>query len=211
MGPRGYGACVAVIATLLSAGTFVRPATADDGEVCANESGDIAIAACTRAIESGKYKGKSLAIKYLNRGAEWKLKKNLERALADYEAAIRLDRDNAEAYYNTCIVYKEKEDYDRALTNCNKAIAIGAPSNSLSTTTSSPSSLTHNQSASDYFTVRGDVYSRKKDYSRAIADYSKAVQLDPKNVSALKGRGRAYEAQGDNKRAEADFKAANAH
>ncbi len=47
--------------------------------------------------------------------------------------------------------------------------------------------------------------------AHAIADYSEALRLYPKNASALKGRGRAYEAQGDSKRVEADFKAANGH
>jgi len=37
------------------------PAAADDFETCARASGDVAIAACTRAIISGRYSGRQLA------------------------------------------------------------------------------------------------------------------------------------------------------
>jgi hypothetical protein len=64
------------------------PATAaDDRETCRNASGDVAITACTRLIESGKYGGHDLAILYTNRGVEYSLKRDLDRAIADLTAA----------------------------------------------------------------------------------------------------------------------------
>src|SRR5687767_2043593 len=46
-------------------------AAADDRETCLKESGDAAIAACTRAINSGRYSGRQLAVLLVNRCAEW--------------------------------------------------------------------------------------------------------------------------------------------
>jgi tetratricopeptide (TPR) repeat protein len=58
----------------------VPPALADDWETCAKGAGDEAIAACTRAIKSGTYNGKTLALAYSNRGVEWRAKGDLARA-----------------------------------------------------------------------------------------------------------------------------------
>ena len=62
---------VPIAAALLAAATAV-PALADDWETCAKASGDDAIAACSRAIKSGTYNGKTLALAYSNRGVEWR-------------------------------------------------------------------------------------------------------------------------------------------
>jgi tetratricopeptide (TPR) repeat protein len=56
-----------------------------------NASGDKALAACDRAIGSGKFSEKLLANLHLNRGVEREAKKDLDGALADYEEAIRID------------------------------------------------------------------------------------------------------------------------
>ena len=65
-----YRACIVASGALLLTGMSESRAAADDAKICAYQSGDVAIAACTRAIKSGKYRGYELAIKYLNRGAE---------------------------------------------------------------------------------------------------------------------------------------------
>ena len=64
------------------------PASADDFETCAKSSGDVAIAACTRAIASGKYKGNNLAVLYRYRAFEWNAKRQSDRAIADDERAV---------------------------------------------------------------------------------------------------------------------------
>jgi tetratricopeptide (TPR) repeat protein len=81
---------VPIAAALLAAATAV-PALADDWDTCAKASGDDAIAACSRAIKSGTYNGKTLALAYSNRGVEWRAKGELARAIADYDEAIKAD------------------------------------------------------------------------------------------------------------------------
>ena len=56
---------------LISFGLLPMNARADDAQVCADESGDVAIAACTRAIKSGRYGGHALAAVYNNRCTEY--------------------------------------------------------------------------------------------------------------------------------------------
>ena len=78
-------------AALLIATTFAAPALADDWESCAKSAGDEAIAACTRAIKSGTYNGRTLALAHSNRGVEWKAKGELAKAIADYDEAVKND------------------------------------------------------------------------------------------------------------------------
>ncbi|WP_027529212.1 tetratricopeptide repeat protein [Bradyrhizobium sp. WSM3983] len=75
-------------------------AVADDADTCARQSGDAAIAACSRAIASGEFTGEELAKIYLNRGAEYKNKGDLDRAIADYSEAIRVDPKRVAVYIN---------------------------------------------------------------------------------------------------------------
>jgi tetratricopeptide (TPR) repeat protein len=203
--PR-YRACVVAVATALALGAFDGRAAADDATVCANESGDVAIAACTRAIDSGKYNGHSLALKYSNRGVEWKLKQDYERALKDYSAAIRLDAKYADAFYNRCIIYNLKEDFDRALADCTQAVKLGPSPDAMTST--GAQRLGNDRTNSDYYAQRGFAYLGKKDYGRAIADYDVAIGLNPNNAKAVNNRGLAYQGKGDTAHANADFDAA---
>ena len=201
---RKFSSNLIALAALLSA-ALGGPAIAED-DLCAHDSGDTAIAACTSDIESGRYSGHALAAKYSNRGVEWNQKKEYERALADYSNAIRHDAKYADAYYNRCITYVRKEDYDRAIADCSRAIELGPSANSWDA--ASDTRLSNNQTYSDYFERRGIAYHYKQDFDRAIADYTEALRLYPDNARALDNRGRAYQAKGDSKRADADFEAA---
>lgn len=88
---RWFCACIVATGSLLLSGTFESRAAADDSRICAKESGDIAIDACSRAIKSGRYKGHDLARQYLYRGVERRLKQDYDLALADFGDAARID------------------------------------------------------------------------------------------------------------------------
>lgn len=70
---------------------IVFPAAADDRATCTNSSGDVAIAACTRAIVSGQYPNRNVAPLYTSRGLAYWAKGQHDRAIRDFERAIRLD------------------------------------------------------------------------------------------------------------------------
>src|SRR5580700_8696172 len=98
------------LALLLSASTAV----ADDGDTCVHSSRGEAIAACTRAINSGRWAGSRLSWAYVNRGNGYRDTGDNDRAYDDYDQAIRLNPKDANAYTGRGNVYNAKGDYDRA-------------------------------------------------------------------------------------------------
>ena len=115
-------AVIAIVAVTVLA--FCRPAEADDRATCKNASGEVAIDACSRAIASGKYKGRSLSLLYTNRGVEYGAKDDNDRAITDHDQAIRLDPKNALAFNNRGKAYIAKRDNDRAIADYDQAIRL---------------------------------------------------------------------------------------
>ena len=84
-----------------------------------------------------------------------------DRAIANYDKAIKLDPKFAIAYNNRGIAYGQKGDDDRAIADFDTAIKLDP------------------KSADTYYN-RGIAYGQKGDYDRAIADFDTAIKLDPK-------------------------------
>jgi tetratricopeptide (TPR) repeat protein len=140
----------------------VGVAAADDWKTCYAESGDVAIAACTRAIQSGKYKSKDLATLYVNRGAEWDNKKEYDKELADLSDAIRYDAKQPAIYKNRATVFRFRGETERALADYTTAIGLDP----LYTAA---------------YVNRGLLYEEdKNDRERAKADYRAALAVPPK-------------------------------
>jgi tetratricopeptide (TPR) repeat protein len=161
-------------------------------DLCAHGSGESAIAACTKDIESGRFRGHTLAIKYNNRGVLWGSLREYDRALTDYADAIRVDPKYADAYYNRCVAYNRKQFYDSAVGACDDAIKLG-PDKNASSAAGAP--LSAERTKADYFAQRGVAYHGKQDFDHAIADYDEALRLDPSNATATNNRARAYVAK----------------
>lgn len=164
----------------------VSPAHAQNSDVCVKGQGDAKLAACSAVIASGRWRGRDLAWAYNNRGNAYRDKGAPDRAIADYNEAIRLDPRDALAYNNRGNAYGDKGDRDRALEDYNEAIRLD-PKYAFA------------------YRNRGDIYSDKGDRDRAIADYNEAIRLNPKYPSAYNGRGNAYLAKRDFDRAIADY------
>jgi hypothetical protein len=99
-------------------------ATDPDFRACEKSSGDDGIAACDRAIASGKFTGRSLSYLYSDRGFVRMPKGEVDRALADLNEAARIDSTNLYAFWNRGAVYAAKGDFDKARTDFNKALAL---------------------------------------------------------------------------------------
>jgi tetratricopeptide (TPR) repeat protein len=128
-GLRRFSACVIAAAPFLLVGILEGRAAPDDAKACAKESGEIAIDACSRAIKSGRYKGRDLARQYLYRGVEQGLKQEYDLALADYGEAAKIDKKYADAFYNRCVIFNLKKQYDQAVADCGQAIKLGPSPN----------------------------------------------------------------------------------
>src|ERR1043166_6935744 len=176
------------IASALLATVLAAPALADDWEVCAKGAGDDAIAACTRAIKSGTYNGKTLALAYSNRGVEWRAKGELAKAIADYDEAIKHDPQQAAAYNNRGIAYASAAEYDKAIADYDKAIEL-------------------NPTYASALNNRGLAYFNAGQQQRAIADYDAAIKIEP-DAGHLNNRGYAYAARAQYDRAIQDFEGA---
>jgi len=85
--------------------------------------------------------------------------------------------------------YLRKGEYDRAIANYTKAIALD-PNDAYA------------------YNNRGLAYRKKGEHGRAIADHSKAIALDPNYFFAYYNRGNAHKKKGDKEQAIADFRKA---
>jgi tetratricopeptide (TPR) repeat protein len=159
-----------------------------DQELCERTGPDLdaQIAACTRQIGSGHFWGHDLAIEHYNRGITWKAKGDLDRAIADYTEAIRLDPKYERAYHNRGNAWSDKGDLDRAIADYDQA-------------------LQRDPKDAAPYNNRGIAWKAKGDLDRAIADYTEAIRLDPKDSDPYNNRGLAWKAKGDFDRAIADL------
>src|SRR6266851_4232870 len=86
-------------------------APTDDAALCRSATGDAAIAACIRAISSGKFKDRNLAAAYDKRGVELDRKSELDSAIADYDEALRVDPNFVVAYVNRARTLRKKREF----------------------------------------------------------------------------------------------------
>src|SRR5690242_20527428 len=113
-----------VTASALSVGVFALVRFDDSGERCFTHDGEVAIAACTRAIQSGRFSGAELASIYDNRAIELRQQGDFDRAIADYSAAIRIDAELTGAYTGRGLAYEGKAEAEKAKADYLKALTL---------------------------------------------------------------------------------------
>jgi tetratricopeptide (TPR) repeat protein len=166
-------------AALIAAGLLLLalPVAAQDHVTCEKASGDVAIAACDRAIASGRLNSAQLAVAYQNRGVEYELKENWARALSDYDAALRINGKDANALIGRGNAYLNTDKPDQAMRDYNRAIELVPSPNA--------------------FYNRGVGYRTLKDYVRAKADFETALNLPAKGAADERGQSKARQALSD--------------
>jgi lipoprotein NlpI len=117
-------------------------------------------------------------------------KGDLDRAIADYSEAIRLDPEFVSALRNRGDVYRLKGEFDRAIEDYSGAIRLD------------PKYVVA-------FVGRGDAYRKKGDYDHAIPDYTEVIRLDPENAGGYEKRGKTNFLKGDFTAAATDLLRAN--
>jgi tetratricopeptide (TPR) repeat protein len=123
---------------------------------------------------------------FFNRGLEYDNKGQFDRAIQEYDRAIRLNPNLASAVYNRALVYANQGRFDRAILDYDQAIRL-KPGNP------------------DYFLNRGVAYSGMGQDDRAIQDYNEAIRLKPDYSLAFVNRGLAYAATDRPDRAIEDY------
>jgi lipoprotein NlpI len=148
-----------------------------------------AIRLLSAAIGSGKLNNNDLATSYNNRGMAFAATGELDKAIADYSAAIKIAPAYGPAYLNRGNVYSEQGKLDAAIAEFDMLIKLFP----------------------DYvlpYNSRGAAYYRKGELDKAIADFDAAIRLKPDYGNAFWNRARAYGRKGDRKQSLADFDAA---
>lgn len=154
---------------------------------CRSAGPEARIAACTQIIARAKQETKRDQLTaYVNRGSAYLARREFDRAIADYDRALRLDKNLATAYGGRARAYRGKGDLEKALSDFDEAVKLDPKSAQLRFD-------------------RGAVYEAKGDVDRAIVDYNEAFERAPGSASAYNNRGVLLSAKGDYDKALADF------
>lgn len=146
------------------------------------------IAGCNAVIANPEEGVEARSMAASNRGHARERRGDVAGAMADYEWAITVNSNNANARYNRAKLLAAAGQLDRALEEYNRAIAIDG------------------QPAGHY--ERALVQVRRRDFTRAVADFDVALRASPRDAQALSARGAAQAERGDHRRALLDFEAA---
>lgn len=123
---------------------------------------------------------------YGQRGGNYVLKRDFERAMADAEEAVRLAPDYFRGYQTRARLFGTKLKYNRAIADINHAIQLQPDFACL-------------------YMNRGNLLANMGDKARAIADYNKAIKLDSRGAYTYLNRGACYQEMGRTKEALADY------
>ena len=176
-------ALVIPVVTLFAA----PPAAANDQAVCfkGSTAPDAGIAACSRLIAGGKLRSAALANAHAWRAAYFSRKGDIERALSDADARLRLTPVDANAFQVRASFWLMKRDYGRAIRDADEAVRL-------------------NPKDAENWNMRGFAKQQAADYAGAIADYSQAIRLSPNAAGFYSNRGNAWQLSGNLANALAD-------
>ncbi|MBI5403771.1 MAG: trypsin-like peptidase domain-containing protein [Ignavibacteriae bacterium] len=110
---------------------------------------------------------------YNYRGRAYLHKKDFEKALKDFQAALKIDNEYVPSICNRGECYFLMEEYDMAIKDFSKVLKMN----------------------SEYwyaYYVRGLTYGKMDEHKKAIKDYTTFLNHDPSNVSCLINRGISY-------------------
>jgi tetratricopeptide (TPR) repeat protein len=126
----------------------------------------------TQRLELNNQDAQALA----RRGWAWREAGELEKALGDFDRAMRLDPGHSDWFHHRGLVQDAREAYDQAIRDYDEAIRL-EPNQAL------------------VYNDRGLAHKARKEYDQAIRDYSQALALDPYLTDAFFNRGNAYKAR----------------
>jgi tetratricopeptide (TPR) repeat protein len=153
-------------------------------------------------------------------------KQKYDKAIQDYDEAIRLNLKNAIAFSNRGLVWFCKKEYDKAIQDYDEAIKLNAfPYNDYTLYHRGNAWFAkkeYDKAIQDYdeairggllgpnrfapaFAARGRAWYRKKDYDRAIKDYDEAIRRDRKFAWAFNDRGLVWFRKKEYDKAITDF------
>jgi tetratricopeptide (TPR) repeat protein len=101
------------------------------------------------------------------------VRKDLRKALADFERAITINPNDAETYFLRGLLYDNSNEISKAINDYSKTIELNA----------------NHVTA---YNNRANQYLKTENFQKALGDYTKAIQLSPDNTMAHYNRGLVY-------------------
>jgi tetratricopeptide (TPR) repeat protein len=157
------------------AGICIAPAVAQqdpDWQACniANPTAasdiDAKIAGCTRVLDrGGSQTARSRAIALANRGLAFQNRRDVERAIADFSEAIRIDPEFPNWYYARATQYGNKGELPLAIADLSEAIRL-------------------RPNTAAYLVERGRAYEKIGDFAKALVDFRATLSLTPNAADA---------------------------
>ncbi|MCF8374297.1 MAG: tetratricopeptide repeat protein [Bacteroidales bacterium] len=155
-----------------------------------------------------------------NRGFAYYFQGDYEKALADYNQAIKIDPGFSTSYVNRGTLLMDNNKNDWALKDFTKALEIypkhatayinrGIILKQEGKTEEALSDFNHaillDPLMAESYINRGALYAEIGKFEQSISDYSMAIEVDPQNAMAYSNRGLSYARNGNETAAMVDF------
>lgn len=124
---------------------------------------------------------------YIERGYAYNELEEYDKAIEDYSKAIELDPEDAVAYNNRGYAYLHLKEYDKAKEDIEKSLEL-------------------DPNGGYIYDSLGELLLETGEYEEAVVKFTRAVELDRWEIESYEKRAKAYEALGENEKAEADRK-----
>jgi tetratricopeptide (TPR) repeat protein len=181
---------LAVAALLTALAAPVQAATAKDKSDCEQVTNPgLKITACTRMLSGGNLPNDVRSFAHHHRGLGHLLKQDYDRAIVEFNEALRADPANIRSLNSRGNAWRGKGELDYAISDYNTAIRL-------------------DPNFAFPYNGRASAYYNKGELHRAIEDYSQVIRLDPALAAPYNNRALALRDQGEHDRALADVEAA---
>lgn len=173
-------AAVAVLALSTAPAAALTTKDSHDCEQMTNPG--LKVSACTRILQSGNLSSDVQASARHHRGVGYLLQQNFDRAIVEFNEALRADPTYKKSFNSRGNAWKGKGELDNAIADYNEAIRLDPGF-----------AFPYNGRASAYY--------NKGEFDRAIADYDQVIRLDPTLAAPYHNRGIAWREKGEFDRA----------
>jgi protein O-mannosyl-transferase len=139
-----------------------------------------------------------LAVAHVNRGEYWYKNNQMDKALEDFNEAIKINPDSPMAFQNRGLIYLMQSNLSKALQDYNRYLEFMHPYDSDETIL--------NPRIANALGNRGFIYYRMGQYEKALTDLNLAIKLNPSNPTNYFNRASVYQKIGRIAEANSDVK-----
>ncbi len=151
------------------------------------------------------------------------MSKDKDKQLADFDAAVKADAENSDAWQGRALIYLERGESEKAIADLEKLAekevknpaAIGALAEALTNLKKYDEALKYCDKVIELaprltlgYSLRARVHILKDDLKSALSDLTEALKIDPNDLPALLMRSRLNAAEGNDDQAKADVEKA---